>query len=111
MANNDYFYIAFKILSYLKHCYEHGEDPDPNMLRPSVYSISDKQFVQTLKMLLEDGYMTGMGVQDTLGGGSVLWGLDSVRITSAGLQYLAENSMMRKAYKAATEIRDWLPFI
>lgn len=110
MANNSYFYVAFKILSYLRHCYENGDEPDPNVLRPATFSISDKQFMQTIQMLLEDGYITGMGITET-SSGPILWGLDSVRATSLGLQYLEENSMMQKAYKAAKEVRDWLPFI
>lgn len=32
MANNDYFSVTYKILSYLKYCYEHGEQLDPNIL-------------------------------------------------------------------------------
>ena len=32
MANNDYFTIAYKVLSYLKYCYENDLDPDADNL-------------------------------------------------------------------------------
>ncbi|MHA3065640.1 YjcQ family protein [Lacticaseibacillus saniviri] len=110
MANNDYFMVAFKILTYLKHCYENGENPNPDMLKPTMYNISANQLIQTFEMLLEDGYIANLGITGTTSG-KVLSNLNNTRITSSGLQYLAENSMMQKAYRTAKELRDWLPFI
>lgn len=109
MSNNDYFSIAYKILSYLKYCYEHGQKADPNILSPQTFNISTQQFVMTLQMLTEDGYMKGMSVTHTLDGGTIVNNLKESRITSDGLQYLAENSMMKKAYAVFKEVRDWLP--
>ncbi|WP_158593127.1 hypothetical protein [Lactobacillus sp. ESL0233] len=37
MSNNDYFTIAYKILSYLKYCYENGQDTDPNILKADTF--------------------------------------------------------------------------
>lgn len=106
MSNNDYFTIAYKILSYLKYCYENGQDADPDVLKADTFNISQQQFVRTLQMLFEDGHIKG----------STFWGKLSVNrsnivITSDGLQYLAENSMMQKAYRIFKEVRDWLPLI
>lgn len=111
MANNDYFSAAYKILSYLKYCYENGEDPDVNVLQASTFNISQKQFFHTLQMLKEDGYVKGISFQSYYDRSQAIIGLDQVRITSDGLQYLAENSMMKKAYKVFKEVRDWLPII
>ena len=54
---NNYFNIAYKILMYLKYCYENGIDVDSNILSSENIGISEKQFVLTLQMLLEDGYI------------------------------------------------------
>ncbi|SEN01922.1 YjcQ protein [Ligilactobacillus sp. WC1T17] len=47
MSNNDYFSIAYKILSYLKYCYENGIDVDVDVLSPGTLNISSRQFCQT----------------------------------------------------------------
>jgi len=108
MRNNDYFTVAYKILSYLRKCYENGEDADPNILTADTFKISKKQFLRTLQMLLEDGYIKGLSLESTIGGPTIVSNLSWSRITSSGLQYLSENSMMKKAYKALKEVRDWL---
>lgn len=110
MANNDYFSVAYKILSYLKYCYENGEIPDTNILRSKTFYVTDRQFYQTLQMLTDDGYIKGLIISPTKSG-TLVTGLDNLAITSSGLQYLAENSMMRKAYKMFKEAKDWLPLI
>ena len=108
MANNDYFSVTYKILSYLKYCYENGEQPDSNVLQASTFNISQRQFYQTLQMIADDGYLKGLKFTPTKTG-IIVGGLNQVSITSNGLQYLAENSMMRKAYNVFKEVRDWLP--
>ena len=47
MTNNDYFSVAYKILSYLKYCYENGEIPNTNILRSKTFYVTDRQFYQT----------------------------------------------------------------
>lgn len=37
--------------------------------------------------------------------------IQNTEITSKGLQYLEENSMMKKVCKVLKEFRDWLPSI
>ncbi|SEM41480.1 hypothetical protein SAMN05216431_102138 [Ligilactobacillus sp. WC1T17] len=39
MANNDYFTIAYKVLSYLKYCYENDLGPDTDILQETVFNI------------------------------------------------------------------------
>lgn len=110
MSNNDYFTVAYKILSYLKYCYENSVDPDPNILVGATFNVKDKQFYRTLQMLSDDGYVKGVRFTDTTTG-MVVSALFDARITSDGLQYLAENSMMAKAYKIFKEFREWAPFV
>ncbi|RHW52873.1 head protein [Lactobacillus bombicola] len=111
MSNNDYFTIAYKILSYLKYCYENGQDADPNILKADTFDISQQQFICTLQMLSDDGYIKGLTFSPVLDGGILLGNRRSTVITSDGLQYLAENSMMQKAYRIFKEVRDWFPLI
>lgn len=110
MAHNDYFSIAYKILSYLKYCYEHGQSPDVTVLNYSTFEISRNQFYRTLQMLMEDHYIRGLKFTPTKTG-IIVSGVENMYITSDGLQYLAENTMMKKAYKVFKEVRDWLPLM
>lgn len=110
MSNNDYFTVAYKILSYLKHCYENGEEADPNFLSAVTFEISHIQFIKTLQMLKDDNYITGIILTPTTTG-TIISGLRSTDITSSGLEYLADNSMMKKAYNILKEFRDWAPLI
>lgn len=109
MGNNDFFTVTYKILSYLKYCYENGINPDPNILNANTFNISKVQFVNTLQMLSDHGYISGVRFTSAKIEGIVISGLHNASITVEGLQYLAENTMMKKAYKIFKEFRDWLP--
>ena len=106
---NNYFNVAYKILLYLKYCYENGADVNPDVLSPDNIGISEKQFVLTLQMLLEDGYIKGVSLKSTIQGPTIICNIQNTYATSSGLQYLVENSMMTKAYKVSKEVRDWIP--
>ena len=106
---NNYFNVAYKILLYLKYCYENGTDVNPDVLSPDNIGISEKQFVLTLQMLLEDGYIKGVSLKSTIQGPAIICNIQNTYATSSGLQYLVENSMMTKAYKVSKEVRDWIP--
>lgn len=84
MANNDYFSVTYKILSYLKYCYKHGEQPDPSVLQASTFNISQRQFYQTLQMLTDDSYLKGLKFTITKTE-IIVGGLDQLSITSNGL--------------------------
>lgn len=110
MSNNNYFTVAYKILSYLKYCYENGITPDPDFLNAETFNISQAQFLNTLKMLTEDGYIKGLKIHNTTTG-PVVAGMQLVHVTSNGLEYLSENTMMKKAYRIFKEVRDWAPLL
>ena len=92
-----------------KYCYENGINPDPNILNADTFNISKVQFVNTLQMLSDHGYISGVRFTSAKIEGIVISGLHNASITVEGLQYLAENTMMKKAYKIFKEFRDWLP--
>lgn len=108
VSNNDFFTVAYKILSYLKWCYEDGQTPDPDILNAGTFNIGNVQFGNTLQMLSEHGYISGVRFKNTKMG-TTYSALQNAKITIEGLQYLAENTMMKKAYKVFKEVRDWLP--
>lgn len=110
MKNNSYARVAYKILRYLNDCYENGIAPNPDKINNSTLNITFRQFYQTMKILTEDGYVKGVMFNDVVPPEqSILGHLRDWRITSTGIEYLEENSLMKKAYKVVKEARDWLP--
>lgn len=104
--------VATKILKYLNDCYENGLEPSIDSLNANMLGISDRQFYQTLKMLKDDGYVKGIELLDVIPPEmSQINHPRSWYITSTGIQYLEENSLIRKAYNTLKEAKDWLPLI
>ena len=85
---NNYFNVAYKILLYLKYCYENGTDVNPDVLSPDNIGISEKQFVLTLQMLLEDLYIKGVSLKSTIQGPTRFCNSQNTDATIYGLQYL-----------------------
>ena len=102
MKSNSYARVAFKILNYLNGCYENGLDASGDKLNARMLDISDQQFYQTMKMLSDDGYVKDVRFRNVLNRPR------NWHITSQGIQYLEENSLMQKAYKVVKEDDDWL---
>jgi hypothetical protein len=48
MSNNDYFSIAYKILSYLKYCYENGIDVDVDVLSPGTLEYFEQTILPNI---------------------------------------------------------------
>ncbi|WP_027106960.1 YjcQ family protein [Ligilactobacillus ceti] len=109
MSNKDFFAVTYKILSYLKYCYENDLEVDRNVFKGSTFGVSDKQFIKTLVYLRRDGIIKSANF-DKIRPWERMAFVDSVELTVKGFEYLKENSMMRKAYKIFKEFREWAPF-
>lgn len=59
-------------------------------------------------MLLDAGYIKGVKIQKYVAGGSSA-DIDDICITLKGLEYLSENSIMQRLYKAAKGITELVP--
>ncbi|WP_233551886.1 MULTISPECIES: YjcQ family protein, partial [unclassified Lactobacillus] len=54
--------------------YENGQDADPNILKADTFDISQQQFIRTLQMLSDDGYIKGLTFSPVLDSGILLGG-------------------------------------
>jgi hypothetical protein len=61
-----------------------------------------------MEMLAHNGYVEGISVKRSLDG-DIAISLSGPRITLKGLEYLQENSLMRKAAALAKGITDLIP--
>lgn len=111
MPNDDYFYIRYKILKYLYECAKSGENPyRSGVLAAENYGISESYFNFIMRNLYTDGYITGVNeIKGAAAGRPRLFFTSELEITTKGIEYLSENSMMKKAREFIKEIKDLIP--
>lgn len=86
------------------------EEFDPDAISATRLKISENRLNKLLIMLVKDGYIDGVTVKQ-----SVLSSAPEVRIESSasitlkGLEYLEDNSMMKKAANFVKGIADVIP--
>lgn len=100
MADN--FKYIYKILSYLEKAMDYDQI-DPNAISPEVLKISEQRHRNILFMLQDSGYIKGLISTATF---DDVYGFNysQVSITLKGLEYLSENSVMRKMANLAKGI-------
>lgn len=104
----DNFKIIYKILKVFEKNLD-VEEPDWEDLTPQKLNISEVLWQNLIQMLIKAGYIDGIKITSTATGTYIM--PINPQITLQGLQYLEENSMMRKAYRLAKGIKDITPGI
>lgn len=106
---DDNFKIIYKILSILKSSLDNLKC-DIDRLSPQSLNISIEKRDNIIELLLDKNLIKGVIIKKYQDGDSVLV-LNDIKITLDGLEYLEENSIMKKMYKLARGIKDVTPFI
>ena len=100
------FKAIYRILRYLSAAMS-AEEYDPGAISPERLKLPAERIEQIMILLQQDGYISGLAVTQTLGDSYPHIADGSVpRITLKGLEYLEENSMMKKAARAVKEIAE-----
>ena len=97
------FKIIYKILKYLEKAMDFAETETEPITFAALH-ISEERWLNIIAMLLENGYISGVQIKKYMGSTVVINNLENIKITLKGLEYLSENSMMKKAAKAGSEI-------
>ena len=100
--------IMYKILNGLEKAMG-IEEFDPEMIGFEALGVDKNVWEKCLKILVKEGYIDGVQIKEYITGVSVV-GLDSAAITMRGLEYLSENSMMKKIGNTMKGIKDAIPF-
>ena len=103
----DNFKIIYKILSVLEKSMD-LENVDIERISSNNLGISQHRWNKYMEMLLDAGYIKGVTIQKYVTGETNV-DAEDIRITLKGLEYLSENSIMQKMYKAAKGITDLIP--
>lgn len=97
----------YKILHGLESCMD-METVNLDMISPEMLKISKERWEKYLEMLQDEGYIKGVKISTYISGAKTV-NADNIQITLKGLEYLNENSMMKKAYRAIKGIKDVVP--
>ncbi len=111
MAKDDFFIIAYKILSYLYACMKAGEDPHLDELGAESLGINEGYRAKAITMLYENGYIKGVREVHTPWMTDTLYDFSSPEITMSGIEFLQENSAMEKAKQALKDLKAMVPMI
>lgn len=106
MAKDDYYAIAYYILSYLYACLKRGEPPEDKYLSLAGYPvlINERYRDYVYIQLAKSGYISGVlfGEVPVLGrvkAPTVVKAYYDAEITPLGIEYLQNNSTMQKTWK------------
>ena len=105
----DNFKAVYKILMALEKAMDLPEFDLEANVGPDQMGISRERWLRYLEMMLDVGYIKGPAIYRNTLGELTIRGVVEYQITLKGLEYLQENTTMRKIYKAARGIRDIAP--
>lgn len=102
------FRTIYRMLSILQKSMDY-EHVDIRRLSADSLGITESKRKVLLGMLLKNGYVEGFQVIQYIGDQAPnIEGLEGIRITLKGLEYLEENSLMQKAARLAKGIAEVL---
>ena len=99
MPKDDYFAIIYKILQYLYECMIKGVPVDMMNIRwdSKAMQISEEYWKDIVRNIYEDGYIKGVVLVPILGSEKPDIKFNGLGITTKGVEYLQDNSKMKKA--------------
>ena len=99
------FNVIYKILKYLESTLDTGE-VDRRIFNSKAFGVSENRFYALLKMLEDEGYITGVILDCDI---YLEAKMDNPKITLKGLEYLEDNSVMKKVAAALKELKSAIP--
>lgn len=103
----DNFKAVYKILTALEKAMDLPEF-DVMEIGPDALGVSKERWSRYLEMMADVGYIKGVTFWANVLGETVV-SAKNIRITLKGLEYLQENSIMRKIYNTAKGVVDIIP--
>lgn len=101
------FRIIYKMLNYMRKAMK-VETPDYTPISAEGINIPEVMWLRLVRMMVDEGYIKGVKLTKDLSGAYSIAGQFEPEITLKGLEYLEENSLMRKAKDIAKGIVDIL---
>lgn len=112
MAKDDYFVIVYQILAYLYRKLKDGEPIDPQFLMHDspILNINEPYWSYVMENMIRQEFIEGISITKAFGGTVMFQGFENCRITPKGIEYLCENSTIKKAYRFLKDAKSIVPF-
>lgn len=102
----DNFKAVYKILSQLEKDMDR-EYADVEKFDAKALCVSEERWLRYIEMMADVGYIKGVQIERDIYGRN--YDVRNIQITLSGLEYLQENSIMQRMYKAVKGIADVIP--
>ena len=103
----DNFKAVYKILTALEKAMD-LEEFDIGLISHEKLGVSRERWNKYMEMMADVGYIKGIRIVEDITGCTTVH-CDRLRITLKGLEYLQENSIMRRIYNTAKGIKEVTP--
>ena len=107
-GNMEEFRTIYRILKELRTAMDQ-EEIDPECISAESIGLSYPKWSRLMVMLVEEGYIKGIAVIYSMSSSIPRIKMTRPEITLKGLEYLEENSLMKKAERLAKGIKDSIP--
>lgn len=104
----DDFRIIYRILRILQKSMD-CEEFDCDQLSAEQLKLSEPRWSRIMAMLVHEGYITGVETWNSMSCGYPRVALTRPEVTLKGLEYLEDNSLMKRAADLAKGIKDTIP--
>jgi len=103
----DNFQAVYKILSSLEAAMDCPQF-DISQISAEKLKVSEERWARYIEMVIDVGYIKGVRVYENVIGETRVEG-KGIRITLKGLEYLQENSMMKRIYRTVKGVKEIAP--
>ena len=106
----DNFKVIYKILKIMEAAMD-LEEFDTKTISKEALNLTEARWCRIIAMLVNEGYITGVEVWNSFDCGYPKVALSRPEITIKGLEYLEQNSLMKRAAEMAKGIMEIVPGI
>lgn len=99
----------FRILKAIDVAYENNNFNLEETLNLEKLGISERRLILMLEQLKEKNYITGISTVNSITGYIHISINNPSRLTLDGMDFLENNTAMKKAYKMLKEAKEWVP--
>lgn len=103
----DNFKAVYKILSSLEKMMDLSQ-VNVSLIDAKTLGVSQERWNKYIEMMYDVGYIKGVSIIHNMLGEATIE-CENMQITLKGLEYLQENSIMKKMYNVAKGITDMIP--
>lgn len=96
--------LTFIILQHIKESMQYKK-VSTEAISPAVLGVTKEFYDNVVEMIYNDGYISGIELKKYYNG-YISYNLEDAKITTKGIDYINENTTMKKIYNTIKGIKD-----